>query len=401
MSILKKNILFITWDGPQTSYMEGLFMPIFHQIQLQNPSIQFHCLQFTWGNDQKSQKEASEKFGIPYQKAGIHKKPIATLGSFYTLFTGSQVIKEYVKKNDINILMPRSNFPAFMINKAKLDLPVIFDADGLPLEERIDFSGMKRGSWTHQFLRNIEKKTLKTANLVITRSQKAIDYHLKNQPELDVSKFGIVLNGRDKNFFSFNKNQRESIRTKLKLKKSTTVLVYAGSFGTQYGWEEMLFIFRELYKKNKDVHFLFLTGSPERVIPLVPENLKHFFTIKRVNFNEIPLYLNSADIALAIRQPSLSMQGVAPIKLGEYLLLGLPTIASKDIGDSEEILKQIPGTYLFDHDATEDAVEGCLKFIENRNNINTELIRQKATDYFSLEKSAESYLKAINYLNYE
>ncbi len=23
-----KNLLFITWDGPQTSYMEGLFMPI-------------------------------------------------------------------------------------------------------------------------------------------------------------------------------------------------------------------------------------------------------------------------------------------------------------------------------------------------------------------------------------
>ena len=23
-----KNLLFITWDGPQTSYMEGLFIPI-------------------------------------------------------------------------------------------------------------------------------------------------------------------------------------------------------------------------------------------------------------------------------------------------------------------------------------------------------------------------------------
>ena len=31
-----KNILFITWDGPQTSYMEGLFMPIFNEIQLQS-----------------------------------------------------------------------------------------------------------------------------------------------------------------------------------------------------------------------------------------------------------------------------------------------------------------------------------------------------------------------------
>ncbi len=28
---MPKNLLFITWDGPQTSYMEGLFMPIFNE----------------------------------------------------------------------------------------------------------------------------------------------------------------------------------------------------------------------------------------------------------------------------------------------------------------------------------------------------------------------------------
>ena len=34
------------------------------------------------------------------------------------------------------------------------------------------------------------------------------------------------------------------------------------------------------------------------------------------------------------------MTAVDPIKIGEYLLMGLPTIASTKIGDSEKLLKK-------------------------------------------------------------
>jgi hypothetical protein len=116
-----------------------------------------------------------------------------------------------------------------------------------------------------------------------------------------------------------------------------------------------------------------------------------------VPFEEIPSYLSVADIAFAIREPKFSMQGVAPIKLGEYLLMGIPTIASAGIGDTEQILKNIPNCYLYDHENnnrlhdTVASIEGLL--ISDKNEI-----RKAALNYFTIEKSVESYLIAFEKL---
>ncbi len=40
------NILFITWDGPQVSYLESLFVPIFRKLE-ERCGAHFHVLQFT------------------------------------------------------------------------------------------------------------------------------------------------------------------------------------------------------------------------------------------------------------------------------------------------------------------------------------------------------------------
>ena len=69
----------------------------------------------------------------------------------------------------------------------------------------------------------------------------------------------------------------------------------------------------------------------------------------KVNFNEIPMYLSAADIAFSLRIPRYSMRGVFPIKLAEYLLMGLPVITSKGIGDTEDLLKDAPGVFIFNH----------------------------------------------------
>ena len=47
-----KNVLFMTWDGPQTSYMEGLFMPILSEVQ-NRTNYKIHVIQFTWGSQER------------------------------------------------------------------------------------------------------------------------------------------------------------------------------------------------------------------------------------------------------------------------------------------------------------------------------------------------------------
>lgn len=396
---MQTNILFITWDGPQTNYMEGLFMPIFSRIQ-QNSNSTFHIIQFTWASSEKITitQKAAQELNIIYTKRTIERQPVPTIGNLFTIYNGITFLKNYIKDYDITIVMPRSTMPAIMVNQiSKSNFKILFDADGLPLEERVDFSGLSKKSWSYKFLKNQEKKMLLVANGVITRSNQSIDFHLASNSKLDRKKFSVVYNGRDSQVFMPNTSIRENKRSHLAISKETTVFVYSGSLGLQYGFDEMIAIFSEFCKINSKAVFLILTGSIEFAKDRIPIELSKKCIVKLVPFEEIPSYLSVADIAFAIREPKFSMQGVAPIKLGEYLLMGIPTIASAGIGDTEQILKNIPNCYLYDHENnnrihdTVASIEGLL--LSDRNEI-----RKVALNYFTIEKSVESYLIAFEKL---
>jgi glycosyltransferase involved in cell wall biosynthesis len=392
------KVLFITWDGPQTSYMEGLFMPIFQEI-MKNYPVEFHVMQFTWGDTQRVgiTKTAAEKMGIRYTAVNILRKPIALLGSLFSLYTGSKKISRYIKEHQIDIVMPRSNFPAFMLNKiSDKKFKVIFDADGLPIEERVDFSGLSKSSRQYKWLKKQEKIILLRADKVITRSQKSIELHLENIGEPFRHKFSVVYNGRDVDFFKPDPVKRSVKRTELGFAEQDKVFIYSGSLGPQYGWEEMLAIFSE-YQKKHDAKWLILTGDIQFAQERITKDLNNKIIVKKLPFNDVPDYLNVADVAFAIRQPALSMQGVSPIKLGEYLLMELPVIASKGIGDTEAVIKDVDGCFIYDHDH-EGLVKKAVSWLETLQLGNKEKIREQGLSYFSLKAASQSYLKVLKSL---
>ena len=391
-----KNLLFITWDGPQTSYMEGLFMPIFQEIAKRG-DYQFHVVQFTWADAQKiaHTKAAADEMGITYAAWPVLRKPNVSTGSLLTVLTSSAKIKKYIRENNIHIVMPRSTFPAMIVNQIKnKNFKIIFDADGLPIEERIDFAGLKKESFQYKLMKSAETKMLKSADAVITRSQKAIDIHIAHIGESYRSKFSVVFNGRDRNVFAYQPPLREEVRQELGL-KDELLFVYAGSLGPQYCLTEMLEIF-QAYAKKREAKFLILTGNTEFAEQNIPSELKAHVILKSVPAEKVSFYLNGGDVAFGLRKPTFSMQGVAPIKLGEYLLCGLPVIASKGIGDTEKILENFEECYLYDHSiGLLPQIAHLKNFVEKAIFVDRKNIAQKAQHYFSLEAAAESYLKAI------
>lgn len=391
-----KKILFITWDGPQTNYMEGLFMPIFDEIQKKS-YFKFYIVQFTWASETQSNlvKKNAEKLGIHYINKPILRRPNATIGSAFSILKGIVFLNNYIKKNKIEIVIPRSTIPALIVNNLKKqNFKILFDADGLPLEERVDFAYLSRDNWQYKFLKKQETKILNTAEAVITRSKKAIEIHLNAIGNKNSEKFSVVTNGRNEAFFKPNPNERNEIRNSLKIEKNDKVFIYCGSLGNQYGWSEMISIFEKCKEKNSNSKFIILTGNIEYAAENLPIEMKKEIILKKVHFQEIPKYLSAADIAFAIRTPKFSMQGVAPIKLGEYLLMGIPTIASLGIGDTDEILKHIPFCFGFDHQSNNNIDEAVL-FVQNLVEIDIEKIRNAAIPFFSIENSAIRYIKAL------
>ncbi|MDH6307770.1 glycosyltransferase involved in cell wall biosynthesis [Dysgonomonas sp. PFB1-18] len=396
----KTKLLFITWDSPQTTYMEGLFMPIFHEITKFKSQYEFHVLQFTWANDERVYliKEKAISLGVIYNSYRIQRKLHPILGSLYTLWNGRNALEKYIFDNNIDIVMPRSTFPAIMINSLNLKkIRIIFDADGLPIEERVDFSNLKKNSLQYRIFKNAETKILRSADAIITRTNKAIDIHVRNIGESYRDKFFKVTNGIDTNIFKIDLKKRIEIRNLLGLESNTMLFVYSGSLGAQYCIEEMLNIFEKYLEHNEKSQFLILSGNISYLNGLIPDNMIGNIILKSVSNSEVIDYLNAADIAFAIRKPLYSMMGVSPIKIGEYLLAGLPVIASKGIGDTEDILSDLEGCFIYDHSDTSRVEKACL-WLENEK-WERPKISTFAKSIFSLRKSMEDYCHVIEYLN--
>ena len=148
------NFLFITWDGPHTSYLEGLFLSIFKGLA--KHGHHFHVLQFTWANTEAvlHTKAICEAAGVPYKSVPIWRRA-GSAGSFASAIMGRSHIRNAIRNWNIDTLMPRSLMPALAVLAmgSHRGLKLVFDADGFAADERVDFGGLSPKSATYWILR--------------------------------------------------------------------------------------------------------------------------------------------------------------------------------------------------------------------------------------------------------
>ena len=396
------KVLFVTWDGPQVSYLDSLFLPIF--LSLVQRGWEFHVIQFTWGDPQRIRqtRQAHIQAGVLYRSVRVWRKPVS-VGSFVTALRGAWDVRKAIRDWDIDVLMPRSTLPLLssLCALQHNSLPLVFDADGLPIDERVDFGGLSPTGLTYRVLRDIESLGVRKSNVVLTRTEKAAEIlQARGGAGTFEGKFVRVTNGRDSDQFSL-REANEITRTRLELGVDPTapLLVYAGSLGGQYCLPEMLSLFRNVLVCRSDARLLLLTGSPEVAVSELEKHtdLKEKIIVRTVGPGEVPSFLASADLGLGLRKWSFSMQGVAPIKLGEYLLCGVPVVATRGIGDTEGITENI-GYLMEDHDS--ESLENAATWFVEKVLGDREGFRARARELgsaqYSLQASVDSYRRALN-----
>jgi len=381
------NCLFITWDGPQTSYLEGLFLPIFKELV--SRGYQMHVLQFTWANADVVQRSkiTCETAGIPYRSVPIWRKG-GGAGPLLSAIAGSREIWRAVRDWNIDALMPRSLMPALavLMMGSRRELALFFDADGFAVDERVDFRGLSKASPIYRILRAVEAKTARVADRVLVRTPRAIEI-LLDRSKTDRAKFHVVGNGRDPAPFTngWPKRIDEEFR-----------VCYAGSLGAQYCPGEMIELVQKLRAEIPTLVFRVFTGDHANLdIALRQSGVadRSWIEVSRLPPDEMPAALMQCDLALALRHRAFSTQGVSPIKLGEYMLAGLPVIGTRGVGPVETL---IDAGVMFPFD---DDMLQVWPWVRD-NVLNHQMaIREQAhaigMAHFSLKASVDSYVSAL------
>ena len=331
-----KNILFVTWDGPQVFYTESLFAPIF--VKLKDHGYEVFILQFTWGTDERIAQIAHKcaEWGLSFKAVTIQRR-WGPAGPFLSAIRGRKIVRRLVDLWGIDIVMPRS-LMAGLVCLAAGRVPgvhEVFDADGLAADERVDVRGESRSSPIYRLLRTIERRLTRRADLVLTRSGAASVILARRAGLPNTGRFRVVKNGRDEDEFSPDRANAKASPAPQDDGWSPR-LVYAGSLGKQYRAPEMLRIAGAIHDRFPGTTFHIMTGSTEIAGDLVRERFGErpgWITIEQVPPNRVAPALADGDFAFALRTTSFSSKGIAPIKVGEYLLSGVPVIGTPGVGD--------------------------------------------------------------------
>ncbi|TVP53947.1 MAG: hypothetical protein EA341_00520 [Mongoliibacter sp.] len=391
------KLLFISWDSATSNYLESLFFPILKGLQ-EKGEVQAHVIQFSWAgkNEVKRIAELAKNLEISYTHHKVKRKPFAGLGALEAVYRGVFFIKQYIEKNGVEMVMPRSTMPATMVNRLwdwlkKKEVQVVFDADGFPLQERVDFAGMDKNGLYYKLLHGEELKMLQRADRILVRSKAAKIQHSKELGQENAPNIFLVANGRDASHFKLDLENREAIRKTLELREEDLLWVYTGTIGPQYRLDDMLALFQKHWKKHPRSKFVILSISKHVDLKAFSKEFQKAIIFKNVAFTEIPHYLSAADLGLSLRQAAPSISGLAPIKTGEYLMMGLPVIVSPGVGDTDQLLKDKDFAFFWES-GKEESLELWLQKVKQ---LDPSGIRQFAQTHFSLGKSLGDYGKAL------
>ena len=392
-----RRILFVTWDGPQVNYLESLYAPVF--ARLENHGFAFDILQFRWG-DETTAREIDERFsalGMRYRAVPIRRTPPA-IGPFFSALWGGSQVRKAVQDFGSDVIMPRSLMPALAILAANgpRHRPVVFDADGLQADERVEFQNASRFGLVYRILRFAEGRMVREAKSVLVRSEFAASV-LAERSKVSSSRFHVIGNGRDEDLFKpGSSHARRNARCELGLGPSTPLLAYAGSVGAQYRFDMIAKTAAAVREGEKDARLLVLTPSPEKarraIFESVPDVIE-MTTIRTVSGEQVPHFLAAADMGLSFRARTFSTGAVSPIKTGEYLLCGVPVFGTAGIGDTKSAERA--GVFRDEAVGPSGAARWLFEEILPNRNRYRHSARAVGVERFSLSRTARDFLAAL------
>jgi len=194
---------------------------------------------------------------------------------------------------------------------------------------RISSAGLKYriGHW-------LEMMIGKNAETVVCTTRHMVDNLQKLGAKGELFRLPTSVD-EDKNRFS--KAGRDRLRKELKI-EDKAVLIYPGKFGGMYAESKAIEVMNAFLQNVPEAHVLIITDHEHGAIRewMRSANMPELRTtlLPVVPLAELPAYLSAADIGLVAYADFGARKYCSPVKVGEYLLCGLPYIVQR--GTSED-----------------------------------------------------------------
>lgn len=264
------------------------------------------------------------------------------------------LLKYKVTNNKVVIQTRIGSYPlVFDIFKRIFNnLKIIYDYRGAGAEEFINKQGFnnitevrnKKTIKRYYKILNNELNMIKLSDYIFSVSNKLKEYATTNLKIIKrISEKIIITPGAaDQELFFFDENVRKEMRNKLNL-ESKFVIIYTGKLNAYWHKRDKIFkLIAKLSKLDSELYFICITPDISMAMQLAEKyslNIAQYL-IKSLEFREIPIYLNLADIGIIIRDDIMTNRVSSPTKIPEYLLTGLPIIMSDNIGDYSDFVKK-------------------------------------------------------------
>ena len=194
----------------------------------------------------------------------------------------------------------------------------------------------------------------------------------------------------DTDFFNKDLKERSKLRKKLGISEEDIVIGYAGTLSHVEGVPILLKAFKNLHREFKNTK-LIVIGVPnvdnsDDIYKLSKElDLdREIIILPPQPFEQMPNYLSAFDIACSPKKDLLINRATVPIKIYEYMSMGITTVISS-VGETAKIASDKKDIFLFKPDDHKDLENILTQLIENPDialNVG-ERARKKMVDNFS------------------
>jgi glycosyltransferase involved in cell wall biosynthesis len=220
----------------------------------------------------------------------------------------------------------------------------LFDCRGLLGDEYVDFGHWRRDSFNYRLLKRVERRLFAKADGVVVLTDRLrrwlVDEARFVPPSHPVEVIPCCV---DLEQFRFDEAARARARAALGA-ADRLVVAYSGTLGAWYCEAEMAELFAAVRRRRPALFAVFTRSPSDRLQKELRARgvSDGDVVVRSATQAEMPGWLSSADVGISFAEPRFSKIASSPVKVAEYLALGVPLVVNRGVGDQDELARRYP-----------------------------------------------------------